>query len=267
VLNSLDFFSKFFFWYIFFATGWVFVFFKLQDRVYTFMPPLGDYLENYKQYNVLFAIVCAMRLVSMIFKIYFDQCSFELFLIDWERPKLAVHNFHDEKTGKTERQKFDVNAWRHLYLINEFNELQTYRVIGCELTLVIYALIMEGIGVTNWINANPDLTIQKQDSPRNYALFMFVTTLIVYGLGVIQYLFNFIMMPCKPPATTEFVDLCSICNISILMFDENLHGYYIHGRSPFGQAEISQEDIRKNLYFESTGKAQMRGITNEDPDL
>jgi meckelin len=51
------------------------------------------------------------------------------------------------------------------------------------------------------------------------------------------------------------------------MFDENLHGYYIHGRSPFGQAEISQEEIRKNLYFESTGKAQMRGILNEDPDL
>lgn len=51
------------------------------------------------------------------------------------------------------------------------------------------------------------------------------------------------------------------------MFDERLHGYYIHGKSPFGQAEITQEEMRNNLFFESTGKAQIRGITNDDPDL
>lgn len=55
--------------------------------------------------------------------------------------------------------------------------------------------------------------------------------------------------------------------MSLLMFDESLHGYYIHGRSPFGQAEITQEQLRHNLHFEGTGKAQMRGITDEDPDL
>jgi hypothetical protein len=80
-------------------------------------------------------------------------------MIDWERPKLAIHNFHDQKTGATERQKFDVNAWRNLFLINEFNELQSYRIIGCEVTLVLYALIMEGVGLTNWVNHDPDLTI------------------------------------------------------------------------------------------------------------
>jgi hypothetical protein len=80
-------------------------------------------------------------------------------MIDWERPKLVIHNFHDQKTGATERQKFDVNAWRNLFLINEFNELQSYRIIGCEVTLVLYALIMEGVGLTNWVNHDPDLTI------------------------------------------------------------------------------------------------------------
>jgi len=41
----------------------------------------------------------------------------------------------------------------------------------------------------------------------------------------------------------NFVDLCSMTNISLLMFDETFHGYYIHGRSPYGQAEISTEKL------------------------
>lgn len=95
IINSFHMFANFFFWFIFAVTGWVFIFFKLQDRVYTFMPPLSEYKENYKKYDILFGIVCATKLISMLFTIYFDQCSLELFLIDWERPKLFTHHFHD----------------------------------------------------------------------------------------------------------------------------------------------------------------------------
>ena len=104
IVNTITLFSKFFFWFIFAVTGWVFVFFKLQDRVYTFMPPLSDYTENYKQYDWLFGIVCGTKLVSMMFTIYFDQCSLELFMIDWERPKLIDHDFFDEKEKNTEKK-------------------------------------------------------------------------------------------------------------------------------------------------------------------
>lgn len=70
-----------------------------------------------------------------------------------------------------------------------------------------------------------------------------------------------------PLKHTEVVDLCSICNVSILMFDESFAGYYIHGKSPYGQAEISSEQLRKAIEFEASGQAQMRGMTEEDPDL
>ncbi len=66
---------------------------------------------------------------------------------------------------------------------------------------------------------------------------------------------------------TNFVDLCSMCNISVLMFDETFHGYYIHGRSPYGQAEISTEKLLKALNFEAAGQATIRGISDEDPDM
>jgi meckelin len=161
----------------------------------------------------------------------------------------------------------DVNAWRHIFLINEFNELQLYRTINAEITLIAYAVIMEGFGLTYWVTHDPDLTTEDTDSPRNFVLFFFVTAIVIYGVGMVQYAGNFVLSILKPNKITEFVDLCSICNISFLIFDESLHGYYIHGRSPYGQAEISQEKLRKALQFEGTGKAQMRGITAEDPDL
>lgn len=44
---------------------------------------------------------------------------------------------------------------------------------------------MEGVGVTNWINHDPNLSITEANSPRNFALFFFVTTLVIYALGVL----------------------------------------------------------------------------------
>jgi Meckelin (Transmembrane protein 67) len=51
------------------------------------------------------------------------------------------------------------------------------------------------------------------------------------------------------------------------MFDESFHGYYIHGRSPYGQAEISSEMLKMAIEFESSGKAHMRGLSEDDPDM
>jgi hypothetical protein len=38
LINSFDLFSTLFFWYLFWATGYWFIFFKLQERVYCFLP-------------------------------------------------------------------------------------------------------------------------------------------------------------------------------------------------------------------------------------
>lgn len=41
----------------------------------------------------------------------------------------------------------------------------------------------------------------------------------------------------------DFVDLCSIANVSIFILDDNLHGYYIHGENPFGFSEGSLQHL------------------------
>ena len=47
----------------------------------------------------------------------------------------------------------------------------------------------------------------------------------------------------NPLPIEDFVDLCSVANISIFIVDDNLHGYYIHGENPFGFSEGSAEHL------------------------
>lgn len=115
-----------------------------------------------------------------------------------------------------------------------------------------YALIMEGFGVKYWSTHDPNLTRTDLSSPENYPLNFFVTAIVIYAIGVIQYAIKYMCKFKFPLKYEEFVDLCSIVNISVLMFDETFHGYYIHGRSPYGQAETSTKKLR--LALESEGK-------------
>ena len=78
----------------------------------------------------------------------------DIFLIDWERPKFQEQRFQAQDEEKN-RSKYDVNAWRSLFLINELNELQTYKLITQEFTLILFALIMEGFGLKYWTQHSP----------------------------------------------------------------------------------------------------------------
>jgi meckelin len=40
------------------------------------------------------------------------------------------------------------------------------------------------------------------------------------------------------------VDLCSVANISIIIIDDSLHGYYLHGENPIGFSEGSTEHLQ-----------------------
>lgn len=101
----------------------------------------------------------------------------------------------------------------------------------------------------------------------SYPLHFFVTAIIVYIIGTLQYLLRYLIKFRVPLKCEEVTDLCSICNISLLIFDETFHGYYVHGRSPYGQAEVSSGELRKALEYEMAGKAQERGLTSLEPNL
>ena len=51
----------------------------------------------------------------------------------------------------------------------------------------------------------------------------------------------------KQNALCNFVDLCSMSNVSVLLMTERNYGYYIHGRSPHGRADVSHAAMTLNM--------------------
>lgn len=198
----------------------------------------------------------------LLYKIYFEQCSNDIFLVDWERPKTDKLKMNGESSFTQ-----GVNAWRGLLLINELNELQCYKVISTEFTLLAYAFFMDGIGFRYFSSQNPYFDNKPHKSPENYVLNFFITAIVMYVIGIAQYLFRYLIKNWFPLPYEEFTDLCSISNISVLMFDSEYKGYYIHGRSPYGQSEVASSELVKSIEFEMTGQAQMRGLLPDDPTL
>ena len=45
----------------------------------------------------------------------------------------------------------------------------------------------------------------------------------------------------------QFIDLCSTCNISMLVLESDVYGYYIHGRSVHGRADTGLRQMHENI--------------------
>jgi len=52
----------------------------------------------------------------------------------------------------------------------------------------------------------------------------------------------------------------------VFIFDQLLHGYYIHGESPHGNADGTMDELRKQLELASQGGTKHRGV-EEGKDL
>ena len=179
LVTLLNNFSHLFFWFLVIISGYWFVFFKWQEQVYILLPEVNHYNNLYYSFDVVFGLVLSTKLVILLYKIYFEQCSYDIFLVDWERPKTdKVYRGGDSVISQ------GVNAWRSLLLVNELNELQTYKIISVEFTLLTYAFFMDGIGFRYFASQNPDFENRPHKSPENYVLNFFVTAIVMYVIGI-----------------------------------------------------------------------------------
>lgn len=64
----------------------------------------------------------------------------------------------------------------------------------------------------------------------------------------------------------QLVDLCTLANISLIIMDEPTHGYYIHGKAPWGKADIPLHVIQRKLQDEVNSEygPGSRGLTKLD---
>jgi hypothetical protein len=89
-------------------------------------------------------------------------------------------------------------------------------------------------------------------------------SLLIYcssSIDSIQYLFySIVYQRFIRDKIMNFIDLCSLCNISVFILDQHQHGYYIHGRSPFGMADVNIRDMLNNFERESRSLSGSRGL-------
>jgi len=104
------------------------------------------------------------------------------------------------------------------------------------------------------------------NAPVNFILRHFLASIIVITAGAIQIIIVRFLQLWIPLKKQEFLDLCSVSNISVFILDEQLHGYYIHGQAPFGKADANLDELLRFLEEERKGKVRSRGFPGSEED-
>ena len=86
-------------------------------------------------------------------------------------------------------------------------------------------------------------------------------------LAVIQYIvYTIFYQRVIADKIVNFVDLCSVSNISVFIFDQTQHGYYIHGRSPHGITDVNMKEVLMNLHREESYMSGTRGLQDNSDE-
>ena len=129
-------------------------------------------------------------------------------------------------------------------------------------------IIKRGVDWENLTAAQPYMSLVVSNVQSNFILKYFLSSFLLLVIGLVQIgpIYIFLCIWIKKPivgkrvlniwiptAVQDFVDLCSVSNVSIFILDETLHGYYLHGKAPGGTSEINAEELELALEAESKG--------------
>ena len=240
-----------------------YIFFKLQYRPYILLPPpvQEHYRPYYRMFNCWWGLGAMMYNLYMLYRIW-QQCNFDIFFVDWEHDKdILVNNMNDIRSEKYR------GAWRGLHIANQFNELQKKRTMSIQFCFV-WLIMLWYYQETHWSTyAESVPTVSYvEGSPENYILRHCIATFVLFIAGISQYIVIRLVQLWIPLKKTEFLDLCSVSNISVFILDQSLHGYYIHGQSPLGRSDTNLDELLRFLEEEGKGKIRGRGVTDDQND-
>ena len=247
-----------FYWY---------VIYKLQYRVYFLMPNLEESKKQYTQFKIVFFVGFVIYMIFMFIRIY-RQCSFDIFFIDWESEKnMVVQNALktlDNNNNSIQYKKYR-SAWRMIHVVNQFNKLQTERTINLYFAFSWIVLLYYKVKWERNEHQNPKISKQTEvdDAPTNFILRHFLASIIIMVCGLADLILTKLLQIWLPLKKQEFLDLCSVANISVFILDDILHGYYLHGMSPIGKADVNYDELLQFLKAEGSGHMRNRGLEND----
>ncbi|OAF71066.1 Meckelin [Intoshia linei] len=249
------------------ATFWIAIFFKLQKTAVVMLPSVESqksWLEPYIITAVVFRIISTIHLIGR-------QISVDIFLIDWERS----HGNSDQKNTS------DVSAWRTYFVANEWNEIQTYRKCphAIRLFFIMFLLYVTNFDTfaawqatggeildTVWLKTvvpgrDVDALGADYRCVDNQVLRIALISAIFFGIYIVQWIIDSaIYTRFIEDKIEQFVDLCSMCSISVVIFETKNYGYYIHGRSIHGYADTGMKQMYENMDREEKDLCGKRGL-------
>ena len=241
------------------SAHWYFAF-KIQFRAYSFMPPTDDICYTY--FWTIFYVGFGCYMVYMLIRIY-KQISFDIFFIDWEAEKNMAINDIKSSLDKSVKYRKYRSAWRMIHVVNQFNALQKKRIFhlyfGFSWIILLYFRCQ-------WERREHQVPrdAEVDKSPINPILRNFIAGIIVFASTSIELALVRLLQIWLPLKKQEFMDLCSVSNISVFILDELLHGFYIHGQSPIGKADVNYDELFTFLNHEGAGTMRSRGLENDD---
>ncbi|XP_019747679.1 meckelin-like isoform X1 [Hippocampus comes] len=231
---------------------------KAQQQVSVELP-----LPHQEKHFVTY-IICAFALkaVQFIHKLAV-QSSVDVFFIDWERPRTTASRTVTA-SGQQKRDFLPVSIWRTYFVAKEWNKIQTIRKTRPTFQIMAVLFFLEVLGFSKFtlMEPRPSSNDLSQVEPPSYSV------ILRYGLasalwlciGLLQVIFTIFYEICVDDKIRQFVDLCSISNISVLLLPQRCFGYYIHGRSVHGHADTNMEEMGNNLRREAESLCGQRGL-------
>ncbi|XP_045254432.2 meckelin isoform X5 [Macaca nemestrina] len=235
------------------------IFFKAQKSVSVLLPmPVQE--ERFVTY-----VGCAFALKALQFlHKLISQITIDVFFIDWERPKGKVLKAV-EGEGGVRSATVPVSIWRTYFVANEWNEIQTVRKINSLFQVLTVLFFLEVVGFKNLALMDSSSSLSRSPSsyvaPYSRILRYAVSAALWLAIGIIQIVFFAVFYErFIEDKIRQFVDLCSMSNISVFLLSHKCFGYYIHGRSVHGHADTNMEEMNMNLKREAENLCSQRGL-------
>jgi len=99
--------------------------------------------------------------------------------------------------------------------------------------------------------------------PINILLRFFLAACLFFGIAGVQVVYDHMSSVAGGTKINQFVDLCTLANVSLILLDEHLHGYYLHGQAPWHSSDIPLDWLQHALHEEAGGGGlPPRGLRN-----
>jgi len=244
-------------------------------------------LEQAVIFNLKMAFI--FKSIGFAYKLYVNL-NVDLFFIDWERPKMLtssqiLQHYHPQtNSNKTsskhnsagqqnQQHRQETSIWRPYTIINRWIQLSTLRRCNLSVQLILLLCLMESnsIFMTNQLsslspmksiaNHSPRETIAQLELGQSCIFRALILSLVYMSLAMGQYLFKrLVYEPMFRSVIGEFVDLCSVANVSLFAMLYPRYGFYLHGRNANGSADSSLLEMNALLERERDGLCAKRGL-------